>query len=444
MSMMDDDACECLKSELDLFSNHAYQLSINESRYEKYYPITSLTALGPIEFKIVSGDEDYLDLQNSFLYVKCRLLNGDGSALAAADGANDPADGSICYPINYFFATQFKSVEVSLNNKQVSGSDVLYSQKAYLEALLSYGHSKQEQLQCALFAKDVGEFETVANLWKEACTNTGARARFLATQYSKPFEMWGRVHSELFAQPKLMLSKMDMRIKFHRHAPEFALIAKTDTKRYQISIEQAIMYVCKKTVSSSVREAHELALLKTNAKYPVRKIDMKYFTRGPQQTDLSEPNLVHGILPRRVVIALASSEATSGHLAKSPLNFQHFKVTTLKLRQNGVPVPFEELEMNFDDDLYSRGYLTLFQGTGRLFTDSYISIDQKDYKKGHAIYSFDLSADMSEKNASVAKEGKLSLELKLGEAPTEAVAIIVYLERDACIEIDGDRNVHYE
>ena len=192
MALMDDGSCECLKSELDLFSSHVYQLSIDESKYEKYYPVTSLTALGPIEFRVVSGDEDYLDLQNSFLYMKCRILDPDGGALKdLADNA--VPDEAQCYPINYFFATQFKSVEVSLNNKQVSGSDVLYAQKAYIESLLTYGHSKQEQLECAMFAKDGGtaaQFETFDDLHKKAnCKNPGAQARYEMTKLSKPFEM---------------------------------------------------------------------------------------------------------------------------------------------------------------------------------------------------------------------------------------------------------------
>ena len=155
MALLDENCCECLKSELDLSSVPNFQSSIERNRYEAYYPVTTLSANGPIEFQILSGDQDYLDLQKSYVYLKCRILEHNSTALdPPGDQLADavPAKSTV-YPINYFVATQFKAVEVFLSGKQITASDSMYAYRAYIETLLSYSKSKEEQLQCGLFYK---------------------------------------------------------------------------------------------------------------------------------------------------------------------------------------------------------------------------------------------------------------------------------------------------
>ena len=77
MSVIDQNSCECVKSELDLFSVPSTQTSIDQTRYEKIYPLNTITDTGPLEFRFSTGDKDYVDLQNTFLYIKARILNND-------------------------------------------------------------------------------------------------------------------------------------------------------------------------------------------------------------------------------------------------------------------------------------------------------------------------------------------------------------------------------
>lgn len=446
MALLDEHSCECIKSELDLFSVPSTQTSVDESRYETVYPVGSLsTTTGPIEFRFNTGDKDYVDLQNTFLYIKCRILKNNDDTLKEPQQDAAITDDAFVYPINYFFATQFKNVEITLSNKTVSSPDTLYPYRAYIENLLSYGQIEDEQLQCAMYFKDQGDMDihdkTINN---ENCSNKSAASRFKKTKFSSIVEMWGRIHSELFAQPKLMLNKMDMTVKFHRHSPEFSLMAFDENERYKVLITEAELHIARKRIADSVREAHEIALLKNNAKYPIRQVDMKFFTRAVGLSDLSEPNLHTGILPRRVIVGIVTSKAYNGSLHANPLNFEHMKLRSIILKKNDKPLPFKQIECNFTENSFGQSYFSLFHGTGRLFRDQKIDLTPNRYKNGHTLYVFDLSQDWAESNASLLEEGKLSLEIKLHEALSQTAVIVVYQETENIIEIDANRNVKYE
>ena len=450
MSLLHMDSCECVKSELDLFNLPPTQTSIEGTRFEKYYPLTSLDRGGPLEFKIHTGDREYIDPDFIFLYMQTRILDQDGDELEEdADPEAAIPDQSLVFPINYFHATCFKSIEVHLNGKSVSGNDTLYPYRSYLECLLSYNSdSKEEHLKTSLFYKDKGELDSYSKDLDltEKTQNSGATARLFISKLSKSFETLGRLHSEIFSQGKLLLNKVEMNIKLQRADQKFSLMAFDDTSRYNITIDKAVLYAAHKTISDSVREAHEMALLTRNAKYPMRKIQMKFFTRGAQRSDLSEPNLVNGILPRRIVFGLVDSSGFNGSLHHNPFNFQHFEVRHIILRKNGQPVPFQDIDLDFENDHFFEGYLSLLHGTGRLFKNINQGIQPlKDFKNGYAIYAFDLTPDHSDSgNFNLIQEGNISLDIKLNKPHNTGITIVCYLEYDSVLEIDKDRNIYYE
>ena len=447
MALLDQFSCECLKSELDLFSVGATQTSIEQTSYKKYRPISTVSGHSPLEFHIPATDEDYLDLQQSFLYLRTRIQDAHGQNFEAPEVNNDPAEESFVFPINYFVNTQFKNVDVYLSGTQVSPNDNLYAYRAYMETLLSYGRDvKSGPLQAGFYYPDTNRpnlhDQTVAN---DDCVNTGARSRYSMTSYSQEIEMVGKIHSSLFSQQKLILNKMDIRLKFNRHDPKFSLMALPDMANYTIAIDEAVLFVSHKTISPSVREAHENGLLKSPAKYPVRTSHMKFFTKPAGHADLSEPNLCAGILPRRVVIGLVRSEGFNGSHHYNPLDFGTHHLRSIQLRRNGVPLPFEEIEVNYERNNVVQGYLSLFQGTNRLFRDNAISLSLQDYtRSGNSLYVFDLSQDGQDSNLSLLQEGIISLQIKLAQSLQYSVTIVVYLEKEGLIEVNRDRNVSFE
>ena len=61
----------------------AVQNDILNGKFEKIYPITKLEDSGPIEFLIENATDHFLDLRQSYLNIKFKVVNKNGSNLAA-------------------------------------------------------------------------------------------------------------------------------------------------------------------------------------------------------------------------------------------------------------------------------------------------------------------------------------------------------------------------
>ena len=452
MALIHEDSMEILKSELELFSVPPTQTSIEETRFVEYFPQTSL-GHGPVEFHIPPNDKEYLDLQNSFLYMKLRILDEEGEMLKPIVSPSDKSipTESIVFPVNYIHAACFKTVEVLIGNKSCSSNDTLYPYRAYFETLLSYGkNTKEEQLAVSMFYKDKHPMDehtdAVTKAGDGGSTNSGARARFTCTKFSTPVETIGRIHSELFSQPKLLVGDVALTVKFQRADAKFSLMGIIEDKKYIISIDTAILFICQKRISEAIRDAHRATLQTRNMIYPLRKVQMKFFTRGAHRSDLTEANFVNGILPRRIIMGLVQTDAFNGHLHQNPFNFKHFNVKTIILRKNGETIPFQNIETDYVNKCALRGYLLLMEGTSNLFKNRSVDIrPMVDFPQGYALYAFDLTPDHSDHNSfDLIQQGNISLEIKLDKPSETAVCIVAYLEYDAVLEIDSHYNIIYE
>src|SRR5271154_111396 len=94
-SLVHRDSTPCIKSNLDLFTVPPTETSTLDSRWVKYETSSALSnqdVISPIEFTI-SPSENYLDLSQSFLYLRVKITKSDGTDLDAA---------ATVHPVNYF------------------------------------------------------------------------------------------------------------------------------------------------------------------------------------------------------------------------------------------------------------------------------------------------------------------------------------------------------
>lgn len=121
MALLHSQSCECVKSELDIFSVPPTQTSIEHGQWVEHHPLATITDNGPIEFSISGSGEDYLDLGNTLLYVRAQIVK--------ADGTNLPEDAEVG-PTNLWLHSLFSQVDVSLNEKLISPSTNTYPYRA--------------------------------------------------------------------------------------------------------------------------------------------------------------------------------------------------------------------------------------------------------------------------------------------------------------------------
>lgn len=115
-------------SEVNVFTLPPTDTSTDTSYYAEYKSIVNVKdSTSKIEFRIQPFPTHYLDLSDSFLYVKFKIQKDDKTDLSASD------DVSVA---NNFLHTIFSDCEVYSNNQLVSSSNNCYPYKAYLETLL--------------------------------------------------------------------------------------------------------------------------------------------------------------------------------------------------------------------------------------------------------------------------------------------------------------------
>lgn len=144
---------------------------------------------------------------------------------------------------------------------------------------------------------------------------------------------------------------------------------------------------------------------------------------------------------------MVTSKAYNGSRDKNPFNFQHFELQRFNLSVNGTQIPSQPLEFDFSNKqkgfLSTRGYSTLFSGTGIHYYDKGHQITKDLYDNGNFMLAFDLTADRSYNSlcmnslnhGNIRIEGRFSTQLK------EAVTCLVYCEFDSVVKIDNNRVV---
>ncbi len=137
---------ECVKTELDLFTVPYTQTSIEKSKFVEIPPVSAITDTGPLEFFISESSEDYLDLNDTYLFTRVRITNADGTNLA---------NGADVGFLNYPGCTFFSQVEVMLGDRLISQSSNTYPYRGIIECLFNYGKDTLDtQFSTGLFCKD--------------------------------------------------------------------------------------------------------------------------------------------------------------------------------------------------------------------------------------------------------------------------------------------------
>ena len=441
MAFVHHESQECTKSELDLFTIPATQTSITKGQWIEYHPLSNITDSSPIEFNVSGTGEEYLDLARTQLFVKAKITKANGAAL-------DPNEQ--VGPVNLFLHSLFSQVDVSLNERLISPSTNTYPYRAIIETLLNYGgDAKSSQLSMAMFYKDTpGKMDVVNPVEEEDNANMGLNARYAFTKQSNTVDMVGPIHSDIFFQDRLILNGVNLRLKLNRAKNSFCPVSSAPGANHKVVITEAILYVRKVKVASSIALGHAAALKQATAKYPIRRVDCKVLSIPTGFSTFTPDNLFLGHIPKRLVLVLVDSAAYNGTYDSNPFHFKHHNLTQVGVYVDGEQIPRKPLFLKFDDaggQNFIAGFQSLFSGTGKLSQDAGNQINRSDYGSGYTAFCFDLSPDhCSGDHFELIKQGNLRVELHFKQALANTVNLIIYAEFQNVIEIDASRNVLYD
>ena len=239
---------ECSFSGMELFKDPVVQSDILNGKFEKTYPIAKLEDSGPIEFLIKNATDHFLDLRQSYLSIKFKVTNSDGSNLAA-----DAKAGLGNYPIDLLF----QQVDVLLNGNLLSSSANTYVYRAMLEVLLEYDHrAKSSYLTIGLYSKDTA---SKMDMLTVDDGSDGLKARTKYFKQSKIVEVSGLLHCNLIHSDRLLLNSLPLKIVLHRQRDSFVSIADDASRDCRVCIIDMLNCLMKNTeIFNNPFQLHQL------------------------------------------------------------------------------------------------------------------------------------------------------------------------------------------
>src|SRR3989442_3987129 len=102
-----------IRSETNLFEDVTYDVSIDNTTHYPQHPLHSVESkTAPIEFNIKGNDVNYLNLAESKLYIRCKIVD---SKLSDIPYEADKTKSAYA-PVNNFLHSMFESVSMTIND----------------------------------------------------------------------------------------------------------------------------------------------------------------------------------------------------------------------------------------------------------------------------------------------------------------------------------------
>ena len=487
MSSIREGSDECSISPLEWYDVPPTQTAVVESYDVEFLPTSALRQGGAVEFYIPASAEDYLDVKNSRLYIRARIVKADGTQTAADEAVA---------PVNNLLQSMWSNVELLANERLIAHTNNIHGYVSIISHLL---HDSDEVLtserQMQMIYKDTASQLDVTNpalpnpshlipgysyRWvttarlapnpDPATRNTqpqiltveeenqltaadvdlgnhGLYQRFVATRASRPFEMLGNIRMDLFEQIRYLPNGMSLKIRLHPQKSAFTLMCPApeggaDQQQYKIEILNAVYIARRIKVSPGVLLGHAEALQKRPAEFPLLRKECKSFAIPQGLQQFKQDNIFLGQLPKRVVLAMVTEKAFSGNQQQNPFNFELFNASLVQIYADGVPVRSRPFEPNADGGKVVECYNALYRELGKVDSDRGCVVKQDDWSRGYSLFAFSLAADADcDDHTSLIKHGNLRIEIQFRVALEEAIQLLVYAEFDNLLKIDNDRQV---
>lgn len=426
------------KSELDLFKQLSVQTAILSRRDVRIRPISSIDGGGnTIEFLISGAGDDYIDPQEIYLTLKVNLYKSAGVNVAETDKVS---------PANNLLHSLFEQIDVYVNDRCISSSDNNYAYRAYFTSVLGFTPDEKNSVLSTIgwTTDDPGEYDNIDPNPKDAAnvarnTNSGLVERRKPFLGGKTVELYGKLYCDLFQQDRLIINKVDIRIKLVKKSSDFCVLGDNGI----IEIKDAELRVDKVTLSPDNQWGIEEALKGQNITYPLRHIVTTAHSVAAGKQSAVIDNLFLGPLPERIFFGCVLSAAYHGSKATNPFNFKHFAANEVSINVDGVQIPSIPYKIDFTTDEYKQPYVDLQRVVGKYLTGTSNGLTLNDYKNGCAIYGFDLTADKSagDNHYHLVKQGNIRLDIRFKNALASTIMVIIFAEFQKVLEIDSFRNI---
>ena len=178
---------------------------------------------------MLKENKEYINLEETVLTVKCKIVNADYISIPKPIKAGDD---HVAF-VNNAMHSLFSDVILLINDKRVEGGDKMYPYKAYMNSIFRYSKEVQEgQLFSVGFIRDEAtKMDEVSNSGftkRKAWTDLGATKEFI-----------GKLNLGMFHQDRLLVPGADLHLKLERAKDTFSIFSANPDIKPRVVIESA-------------------------------------------------------------------------------------------------------------------------------------------------------------------------------------------------------------
>ena len=423
-------------SALSIFQKSEIEFGIEKKQWVTYRPTGTLTDDAPLEFTISGTGKQYIDLKNSYLYIKAKIVDKDGKDFEGdsitvtkdATGVVTSREFNTNHnvgPVNLLLHSLFNQVDLNLQEQTVDICN-LYPYKSYLESLCYPYDTRLGESE--LFFKDNALYMDDYNFTGK---NMGLKKRSARMADNGECDLQGNLHLDLWQQERYMLNEVDMGVKFWQSNNKFRLMGTVEGAKIQIT--EALLKICKVELDPSVFQHHEATLKNHLAMYPHSRTEMKYYNVQSGNSSVNIDDVFQNDVPQDLILGFVTTESFNGHMHKNPFYFHHCKVSQIGVTVDDIPILRKPYTPKFGAET-SANTTPLFRA---MFVDNAeLDLSHDDYDVGYTIFKFKL------RDTGTMYKGNCSIHIKFDTPLTEHMTLIVMGKFPNVMTINHNRDIN--
>ena len=344
------------------------------SHEQEFYPTTSPNE-NCIEFEFQTDRIYYVDLRQTYLALKLKLVRGRGCETysnkevkkehkeeAKADDSLEEEEEAPVPPVthvNNILHSIFSNFEVYINNQhQTYNSDGYYEHKSYISNNFKAAISEYKGvLPCERY-----DYEEVPDEIMEAPLSKPFITR-RRKKLGRPdgFIMYGKVGVDFFSTSELIYPEMKVRLRLIRARPNFYMIS--DHPNVCLGTVHCSLYTRRIALKDVYHKERMDMLAYTPVELNYLETLEKTSIIPARQNQFIQENIFNKAPVRRIAIAMNTNSAFTGSYTKNLFCYQQFDLRQNRILRGGQPtVDFDAADnccpyvttmkaMNFQDDI---------------------------------------------------------------------------------------------
>ena len=162
-----------------------------------------------------------------------------------------------------------------------------------------------------------------------AGTNRGFNNRWEGLIASKELQLFGRLHSDLFNVPLVLLPGLSLQIRLTKKRPSFYMMSMEAASTITFKFGHPIIGVARETRPRHTFGSYCYTEYGALSHYNMTRVELKTFTFSVGSKSISIDNAVLGHVPKRLLFTMVKNADFINTIETNPYKFRHYDISDI-------------------------------------------------------------------------------------------------------------------